>query len=89
MAWRIELSETAKKQLRRLDQTVARRITLYLSERVARSDDPRKLGKALTGSELGAYWRYRVGDYRMICELQDGRLVVLVLTIGHRGDVYR
>lgn len=89
MAWKIEFSETAKKQLRRLDVPVARRIALYLSERVARSADPRRLGKALTGPQLGAYWRYRVGDYRLICELQDGRLVVLVLTVGHRSDVYR
>jgi mRNA interferase RelE/StbE len=88
LLWRIELSDTAKKQLRRLDPTVARRIALYLSERVGRSDDPRKLGKALTGSELGGYWRNRVGDYRIICELEDGKLVVLVLIIGHRSDVY-
>lgn len=77
MAWRIELSETANKQLAKLDKTEARRITKFLRERLVASDNPRIVGKALSGP-LGGLWRYRVGDYRLICEIQDGVLCVLV-----------
>ena len=68
---------------------MARRLVDFLDERVAGEADPRSTGKALTGPVLGAFWRYRVGDYRIICDLQDGALVVLVLQIGNRKDVYR
>ncbi len=88
MAWRIELSETANKQLAKLDKTEARRITKFLRERLVASDNPRIVGKALSGP-LGGLWRYRVGDYRLICEIQDGVLCVLVLKIGNRRDVYK
>jgi mRNA interferase RelE/StbE len=60
----------------------------FLDERIALSDDPRSIGQALSGP-LRRYWRYRVGDYRLICDLQDGKLVVLVLEIGNRRDIYR
>ena len=88
MAWTIEYAETAKKQLRKLDKLTARRIVDFMDERVAPSDDPRELGKALKGS-LGYLWRYRVGDYRVLCDIQDGVLTVLVLQIGNRREVYR
>ena len=88
MAWTIEYAETAKKQLRKLDKLAARRIVDFMDERVAPSADPRTLGKALKGS-LGDLWRYRVGDYRVLCEIQDGVLTVLVLQIGNRREVYR
>ncbi|MEQ1592736.1 MAG: type II toxin-antitoxin system RelE/ParE family toxin [Thiobacillaceae bacterium] len=88
MAWTIEYTDTAKKQLRKLDKQVARQIVDYLDERVAHQSDPRGTGKALTGA-LGGLWRYRVGDYRVICELRDGALVILVLRIGNRREVYR
>ena len=88
MAWTIEYAETAKKQLRKLDKPAARRIVDFLDERVAPSDDPRELGKALQGS-LGSLWRYRVGDYRVLCDIQDGVLTVLVLQVGNRREVYR
>jgi mRNA interferase RelE/StbE len=88
LAWTIEYAETAKKQLRKLDQLTARRIVDFMDERVAPSDDPRELGKALKGS-LGDLWRYRVGDYRILCDVQDGVLAVLVLQIGNRREVYR
>jgi len=78
LAWTIEYAETAKKQLRKLDRVAARRIVDFIDERVAPSDDPRGMGKALKGP-LGDFWRYRVGDYRVICEIQDGVLTVLVL----------
>ena len=88
MAWTIEYAETAKKQLRKLDKLAARRIVDFMDECVAPSDDPRELGKALRGS-LGDLWRYRVGDYRILCDIQDGVLTVLVLQIGNRREVYR
>lgn len=88
MAWRIEISETAEKQLAKMGRSEARRITAFLYERIAERDDPRSAGKALTGS-LGGLWGYRVGDHRIVCRLEDNRLIVLVLQIGHRRDIYR
>jgi mRNA interferase RelE/StbE len=88
LAWTIEYTETGKKQLRKLDKLAARRIVDFMDERVAPSDDARVIGKALKGS-LGDLWRYRVGDYRVLCDIQDGVLTVLVLRIGNRREVYR
>ena len=88
MAWQIELAGSVKKQLARLDKATAKRITTFLRERVANSSDPRASGKALTGP-LGGLWRYLVGDYRVICDVQDMKLLVLVVKIGNRRDVYR
>ncbi len=88
MAWTIEFSDTAKRTLRKLDRQTSQRILNFLDQRVAPSDDPRSLGQSLSGP-LRRYWRYRVGDHRLICDLQDGRLVVLVLEIGNQRDVYR
>jgi mRNA interferase RelE/StbE len=88
LAWTIEYTETAKKQLRKLDRVAARRIVDFMDEHVAASDDPRGLGKALKGL-LGDLWRYRVGDYRIFCDIQDEVLKVLVLQIGNRREVYR
>ena len=88
MAWTIEYAETAKKQLRKLDRAAARRIVDFMDERVAPSDDPRAMGKALKGP-LGDLWSYRVGDFRVICDIQDKVLTVLVLRIGNRREVYR
>ena len=89
MAWRIELTATAAKQLAKLDKGEAKRITSFLRQRIAALDDPRSTGKALTGPHLGAYWRYRAGDYRIICDIQDDALCVLVIEIGNRRVVYR
>jgi mRNA interferase RelE/StbE len=89
LAWTIRYTETALKQLRTLNRPIARRLVDFMDARVAAQADPRSTGKALTGPLLGSYWRYRVGDYRIICDLQDGTLVVLVVEIGHRKDVYR
>jgi mRNA interferase RelE/StbE len=88
LAWTIEYAETARKQLRKLDKVAARRILDFMDKRVAPSDDPRALGKALNGW-LGDLWRYRVGDFRILCDIQDGVLKVLVLQIGNRREVYR
>ena len=88
MAWTIEYADTAKKQLRKLDKIAARRIVDFMDERVAPSEDPRGMGKALKGP-LGDLWRYRVGDFRVLCDIQDGMLTVLVLRVGNRREVYR
>jgi mRNA interferase RelE/StbE len=88
LAWTIEYTDVARTQLRKLDKAAARRILNYMDERIARLDDPRSAGKALRGP-LGDFWRYRVGEYRIICELHDQTLRVLVVRIGNRKDVYR
>jgi mRNA interferase RelE/StbE len=88
LAWRIELTETATRQLRKLDRSEAKRITTFLRDRIGMLDDPRSTGNALTGP-LGNYWRYRVGDYRIICDIRDKVLVILVIAIGNRKEIYR
>jgi len=89
LAWLIEFDDAAKKDLSKLDKQIARRITGFLRERLAPLDDPRSLGHALKGAALGELWRYRVGDYRIICEIQDKALRILVITIGNRREIYR
>lgn len=88
MPWTIEYTSTAEAQLRKLDRQIARRILDYLDSRVAVLDNPRTLGKALSG-RLGELWRYRVGDCRVICEIRDGSLCILVVKLGNRREVYR
>jgi len=88
MAWNVEVSPNAQRQLDELDKPVARRISRFLYERIGKLDDPRQIGERLQGT-LSEFWRYRVGDYRIICSLEHERLVVLVLRIGHRRDVYK
>lgn len=88
MGWTIEYTDTAKAQLRKLDRQIARRILDYMDERVAGLENPRSTGKALSGP-LGGLWRYRIGDCRVICEIKDGTLCILVVQIGNRRDVYK
>ncbi len=88
MAWTIDFSPTALKQLDKLDKPVANRILKFLHERVQNLDDPRKIGARLQGT-LSEFWKYRVGDYRIICSFENDRLVVLGLRIGHRREVYK
>jgi mRNA interferase RelE/StbE len=89
LAWQIEFEEASKKDLAKLDKQTARRITTFLRERVAVLEDPRSIGEALKGSKLGEFWKYRVGDYRIISFIEDGFLRILVVKIGNRRDVYR
>ena len=89
MAWTIEIDDDALKQLKKIDRQQAQRIRDYLRDRIAPLADPRQTGKALQGSRFGNLWRYRVGDYRVVCDLQDRQLVVLVVEIGHRKVVNR
>ena len=89
MAWQIKFDDAAKKDLAKLDKQIAKRITEFLRERVAVLDDPRSIGEALKGSKLGEFWKYRVGDYRIISSIEDGALRILVVKIGNRREVYR
>ena len=89
MAWRIEFSQAAERELGKLDPQIARRILKVLHERIAPAGDPRAFGEALRGSELGEFWKYRVGDYRLICNIEDAVLRILVLRVGIRREVYR
>ena len=89
MVWRIELSETVEKQLSKLDRPVAQRLRTFWRERVAVLDDPRSIGEALKGSTLGEFWKYRVGDWRLICEIRDQKITITVLSLGNRREVYR
>jgi len=88
LAWTIEWDDRASKELKRLDRQTQREILRYFRERIATDEDPRRLGKSLR-SGLQGFWRYRVGDYRMICNIEDERVVVLVLGVAHRSTVYR
>ena len=86
--WRVEFDRGAARDLRKLGLDAERRVLRFLRERVAGSANPRRLGQALTGDRKGL-WRYRVGDYRIVAAIEDDRFLVLVVTIGHRREVYR
>lgn len=89
MAWRIEFDPAAEKELAKLGTPTVRRIVKFLAERLAVLDDPRTIGEALKGTKLGEFWKYRVGDHRIIADIQDGLVRILVVRIGHRSDVYK
>ena len=89
MAWRVELAASAAKQLQKLDPQIATRILTFLRDRVSTLDDPRSIGEALRGKDFGDFWKYRVGDWRIIADLDDGVLLITVIRIGNRRDVYR
>ena len=89
LAWPIEFEDAALKELAKLDKPVARRILAFLRERVAALEDPRSVGEALKGSKLGEFWKYRVGDYRIVAHIEDEALRILVLKVGNRREVYR
>lgn len=88
MGWTVEVSGFAERQLRKLDRPVRERILGWLTDRIEDGKNPRHFGEPLKGGKAGL-WRYRVGDYRIVCEIQDARLVVLALAIGHRRVIYR
>jgi mRNA interferase RelE/StbE len=87
LAWKIEYDQAAVRDLKKLDAQIQREILDYMDKRVARADDPRSFGKPLRHSKFGL-WRYRLPDYRIICQLQQSKLVVLVVAIGHRSSIY-
>lgn len=85
--WQIIYDDTAKKQLSKLDKKAQADILRYMRERIATHEDPRRFGKALH-SDMKGLWRYRVHDYRIICKIEEGRLIVLVVNVDHRKDIY-
>ena len=87
MSWVYRFDERAVKELRKLGKQAQRDIISYFDERIAVDEDPRRFGKGLR-SDLAGLWLYRVGDYRIVCQILDGELIVLVVTVGHRRDVY-
>ena len=89
MAWKIEFDRAAVRELDKLDRQTTRRILAFLHGRVAALDDPRRLGEALKGSTLGEFWKYRVGDYRVIARIEDSAVRVIVVRVGSRDKVYR
>ena len=89
MVWRIEFLPQVEKDLARLDKPAARRILRFLSDRIAPLDDPRSIGAALTGSELGNFCKYRVGDFRIVADIRDHEIRIVVVRVGNRKDVYR
>ena len=89
MPWIIKYTESAQRQLKKLDKSAALRVLDYMDERIGILVDPRSAGKNLVGPRMGSYWRYRVGDLRVVCDIQDQIVVILVIEIGHRRDVYR
>jgi len=89
MAYAVEFSAEADRELAKLDSQHSKRILKFLHERVAKLDDPRSIGEALRGSRLGELWKYRVGHFRLICKIEDDRLLVLILRVGHRREIYR
>jgi len=89
LVWAIEFDEAAKKELAKLDRQVARRLLDFLKQRVISLKDPRSVGQALKGSKLGEFWKYRVGDFRIIANIQDRKMIILILRVGNRREIYR
>jgi mRNA interferase RelE/StbE len=89
MAWKVRLSDRARKDLKKLDRKVATRVLRFFHERIEGGKDPRIIGAALVGSELGEFWKYRIGDWRAVCSIQDEVVIVLVLTVQQRSQVYK
>ena len=88
MKWKIEFEKNAVKELKKIDRQTAKRLLNFLT-RIEKMEDPRSIGEALKGSSLNAFWKYRVGDYRLICEIRDTTILIIVVKVGHRKDVYR
>ena len=88
MAWTIEFVTAAAKELNAIGATQASRIVRFLSTRLSKLDDPSSIGEALKG-RLGQLWKYRIGDYRIIADIQDKRVLILIVRVGHRREVYK
>ena len=89
MAWRIEFLRSAERDLNRFDRPVRQRVLSFLHRRLGPMTDPRSVGTALKGSELGGLWRYRVGDWRIVAQIEDDTVRILVVQVGYRREVYR
>jgi len=89
LAWLIKIDEGAKKDLAKLGKPVAKRVTSFLKNRLQKLTDPRSIGEALKGKKFGELWKYRVGDFRIIAKIEDKQLLILVVRVGHRKNVYK
>jgi mRNA interferase RelE/StbE len=89
MAWKIEFERAAARELAKLESQASARVLCFLRDRVAPLDDPRSIGQALKGERFGEFWRYRMGDYRVVARIVDSKALILVLRIGHRREIYR
>ena len=89
MAWKVEFTPEAQRNLDRFDKPMAHRIAKFMVDRIATLEDPRSIGEALHGPDLKKYWKYRVGDYRVIAKIEDERVSIVVIRIGNRREVYR
>ena len=89
MIWTINYLKSAQKDIKNFDNQTKQRIKMFIEERLANIHNPRQLGEALKGAKLGDLWKFRVGDYRIICDIQDKKLIILVVQMGHRKKVYR
>ena len=88
MAWKIEFDSEAENDLKKIDREIQRRILRYLRERIATEKDPRRFGAPLR-RELSGLWKYRLGDYRIICRIEEKKVVVYVIRVGHRKEIYK
>ena len=89
MVWNIEFERAAEKELDKIESQDARRILRFLSERIIVAEDPRSFGEALKGSRYANLWKYRVGDYRLICRIEDQNIKIIIVNIGNRREIYR
>jgi mRNA interferase RelE/StbE len=89
LAWQVEFDPDAVKDLKKLDRPVQQRILGFLNSRIAPCDDPRAIGEVLAGNKLGNYWKYRVGDWRLVCDIADQKIIVRVLRVGNRREIYK
>jgi len=89
MTWKIKFLPEAEKELKQIDRPVVQRILKFLNERIRLLEDPRKIGEPLKGPKLGKYWKYRVGDYRIIFQIRENEITILLVRVGHRKKIYR
>jgi mRNA interferase RelE/StbE len=89
LVWKIEFDLHTERDLKKIDPVSQKRIFHFLKERLAPLKDPRTLGEALHGEKLGDFWKYRVGNYRIICKIEDKTIKILVIRIEHRKDIYK
>jgi len=89
LVWLIKIEEGARKDIAKLDRPVAKRVISFLRERLEKLDDPRSIGEALKGKKFAEFWKYRAGDVRIIARIEDKELLILVVRVGHRKNVYK
>ena len=89
MRWTIKLSNKTSRAIEKLDGVARKKIVKFIVETLPTLDNPRQIGKALQGTDLGSYWRYRVGDYRLVCEIIDNEITILIVEVGHRSKIYK